>query len=168
MPPPPSPPSPLPPPPEVQAVLQKADRFARLLDRAVGLPGSSVGIGLDAVIGLLLPVAGDVATGTASLYIVVQAVRLKVPPIVIARMLLNIAIDELIGMIPVAGDLFDVFFQSNLMNAKLLREHQGGRPGDTGDWLVVFGALTIALAAILLPGMLLAWIFLRVYLHVPR
>jgi hypothetical protein len=142
-------------------LIAKAERFARLFDRIVGVPGRDAGIGLDALLGFFLPVAGDLATGTASLYVVLQAVYLKVPPIVIARMLLNIAVDELIGMIPVAGDLFDVFFQANMKNVKLLKEHQGGRQAGAGDWLFVFGALTLALAAIMLPGVLFAWFFMR-------
>jgi hypothetical protein len=142
-------------PPNQQEIIRRAEAVARVLDRWVGVPGSNLGFGLDALIGLFLPVVGDFATGFASLYIVVQAIRVKVPAVVIARMLLNIAVDELIGLVPFLGDIGDVFFQSNLKNMKLLRAHAGGGKSTTGDWLVVGTALLVVLALIALPTILL-------------
>ncbi|MDP4610850.1 MAG: DUF4112 domain-containing protein, partial [Opitutales bacterium] len=55
-------------------------------------------------------------------YLLYEAIRLKVGYKVLARMLLNVLIDWLIGAIPVLGDLLDVAFKSNVMNAKLVAE----------------------------------------------
>ena len=137
-------------------MLSDTERFARLFDRVIGIPGSKLGIGLDPIIGFVFPVVGDVATGLASLYVPVQAIRARVPPIIVARMLVNITLDEFIGWFPIAGDIADVFFQSNLMNLELMKKHAGGTtPTTSGDWLYVFGTLTLALVVIALPMLLI-------------
>jgi Domain of unknown function (DUF4112) len=134
-----------------QEPIEKAREFARVMDRLVGLPGSEIGVGLDAVVGALVPVGGDVVGGFASLYVVWQALRAKVPAIVIARMLLNIGLDALIGLIPIVGDIADVFFQANRMNLKLLEKHAGGGQSTRADWLVVSLTMGFALVAIASP-----------------
>jgi hypothetical protein len=138
-------------------IMRRAESMARLFDRLVGLPGSELGIGLDALIGLI-PVVGDFGAGFASLYIVVQAIRLKVPAVVVARMLLNIGVDSLIGLVPFLGDIGDVLFQSNLKNMKLLRAHAGGGKSTKGDWLVVGTAMLVVVALIALPTILLIFL----------
>ncbi len=104
-------------------------RLARLLDSAVRIPGTNVRIGLDAVIGLV-PVVGDTATALVSGVFIVAAIRAGAPKRVIAEMTANIALDWLLGAIPVAGDIFDVAFQANVRNLRLLREALADlRPG---------------------------------------
>jgi hypothetical protein len=102
--------------------LQSARRFARLLDDLVRVPGTRIGIGLDPLLNLI-PIAGD-AVGTAmSAYLLVTAVRMGVPKRVLARMLLNIAIDALVGAIPVLGQAFDFVWKANSMNMTLLERY---------------------------------------------
>ena len=151
--------------PEDEAIIRRADHLARVLDRWVGIPGSDLGVGVDSIVGFLLPGVGDLATGFASLFIVFQAIRLKVPAVVIARMLLNIGLDELIGLVPFLGDIADVFFQSNLKNMKLLREHAGGGKSTAGDWLVVGGILALVLMLIALPTILLYFLVRGLWQH---
>src|SRR5690606_40530037 len=64
------------------------------------------------------------------------------PRVVVARMLLNIGVDTLVGMIPVAGDVFDLLWRSNTRNLALLERHQGElEPGArASDYLWVGGA----------------------------
>jgi hypothetical protein len=114
---------------------------------------------LDPIIGFLFPGGGDLATAGAGLYTVLTALRLGLPRIVIAHMLLNLALDTAIGSIPLIGDLFDLFFKANKRNARLLRERHEGRPSRAADWLWVFGALLLFLGALSLPILLLAGIF---------
>lgn len=142
---------PEPEPKQYEEQIRGAREFARWMDRLVGIPGSELGIGVDAIVGALVPVGGDVLCGFASLYVVVQAIRARVPAIVIARMLLNIGLDALIGVVPILGDIADVFFQSNKMNLKLLEKHAGGGRSTTGDWLVVSLTMGFAIVAIALP-----------------
>ena len=53
--------------------------------------------------------------------ILVLAARLHVPQIVMARMSLNLLINGAVGAIPIAGDLFSIWFRSHARNAELLR-----------------------------------------------
>ena len=52
-----------------------------------------------------------------------RRIRLGVPKTVLARMLGNVAIDGMIGVVPVAGDVFDVLWRANRRNVRILREH---------------------------------------------
>ncbi len=80
--------------------------LARLLDDAIPIPGTSIRIGLDPIIGLV-PGLGDIAGGIASAYIVLAAARLGAPKAMLLRMAANVAIDTVVGGVPVLGDLFD-------------------------------------------------------------
>lgn len=102
--------------------IQRARALARVLDSAVGIPGTPLRIGLDAILGLI-PGGGDVAGAALSGYIVLAAARRGASRAVIARMLLNVLLDTTIGAIPVLGDLFDVAYKSNMKNVALLERH---------------------------------------------
>jgi hypothetical protein len=105
-----------------RAALERLDNMARLLDTAIAIPGTGIRFGADSVIGLV-PGIGDLITTAMSAYIVYEAQRLGAPKHVIARMVGNIAVDGLIGAIPLVGDLFDVAWRANRRNVKLLRDH---------------------------------------------
>ena len=47
-------------------------------------------------------------------------------------MIANSAVDYLIGLVPLIGDLFDVGFKANLRNVALLREQLGARKPQLG------------------------------------
>lgn len=108
--------------PETRATLQRVRTLARLLDGAVGIPGTRMRLGLDAVLGLI-PGVGDVAGALLSGWIVLTAARLGVPRATLARMLGNIVADTAVGAIPVLGDVFDVTWRSNQRNAALVERH---------------------------------------------
>jgi hypothetical protein len=96
---------------------------------------------VDPLIGLLLPGVGDAIGALLGLYIVVRAARRGISPVVLVRMLLNLTIDMVIGVLPVLGDIFDFVFKANERNVELLtaRAAIGGRA--TGrDWALVAGA----------------------------
>src|SRR3712207_1727650 len=96
-------------------------RIARLFDEAVRVPGTNVRFGLDAILGLI-PGAGDVAGGLLSTVIILQAAKLGAPRSVLMRMVMNVAVDSLVGAVPILGDLFDVGWKSNTRNARLLEQ----------------------------------------------
>jgi hypothetical protein len=101
--------------------------LARLLDGAFPIPGGRGRFGLDGIIGLV-PGIGDGASALLSLYIVYEAKQLGVPAGKLARMLGNIALDTVVGAVPLAGDLFDIVWKSNLRNIAILDEHFGTAP----------------------------------------
>lgn len=98
--------------------LERLRRLAVLMDSSIRLPGG-VTIGVDPIIGLV-PVVGDLASTAVSLYIVYEAQRLGTPKRILARMLGNVAVDLLVGEIPVLGDVFDFVFKANVRNLRLL------------------------------------------------
>ena len=72
-------------------------------------------------------------------------------PVIIARMLMNLAADAVLGFIPLVGDLFDFGFKAHLRNVKLLDERieHGGR-ASARDWLIVVGAALAYIAVMAL------------------
>lgn len=107
--------------------------------------------GLDALIGLI-PGFGDTATSLVSFYILAAAVRYRVPKITLFRMGMNIAIDYVIGSLPVVGDVADAWWKSNHMNIDLLKKRATvspaeARSGRMSDWLFV-GGIILGLVAL--------------------
>jgi hypothetical protein len=132
--------------------LARARVVGRLLDEAIRVPGTSVRIGLDPLIGLV-PGVGDVVGAVASAYIVLEAARAGAPASVLARMLGNVGIDAVVGALPLAGDVFDFAWKSNTRNVRLLERHLAApratrRASRALAILVVAGALLVGLASI--------------------
>jgi hypothetical protein len=96
---------------------------------------------VDPVIGLVLPGAGDIIGSLLGLYTVALAIRRRMSPIIVARMLLNLAIDAAIGIVPLLGDIADIGFKANKRNVALLAERtEAGGKATKKDWLAVVGA----------------------------
>jgi hypothetical protein len=104
------------------ATKARLEALAWVLDRAIRVPGTNFRVGLDGVLGLV-PGIGDAITTALALWFVYEAHRINVPGHVIARMLGNVAIDSVVGAVPVVGDLFDFAFKANIRNLELLRRH---------------------------------------------
>lgn len=101
--------------------------------------------GLDALIGLI-PGFGDTATSLVSFYILAAAVRYRVPKITLFRMGLNIALDYVVGSLPLVGDFLDAWWKSNHRNLDLLKKRatvsaDEARAGRASDWLFVGGII---------------------------
>jgi hypothetical protein len=105
--------------------IARLDALANLLDTALVVPGTNIRFGFDAMIGLI-PGIGDAITTLMALYIVREARELGVPRHLIARMLVNVAVDGAVGAVPFLGDAFDVMFRANRRNMALLRNHLAG------------------------------------------
>ena len=133
--------------------------LADLLDQRFTIPGTSIRIGLDPILGLI-PGIGDVLANIAGSAILVFAAQLNVPKIVLIRMGFNIAGNALIGAIPIFGDIFSIWFRSNARNAELLERHAvtGARHARFGDWLFVTGI--ISTVVLIVAGTLLAIVWL--------
>ena len=116
---------------EYSAQLQRIEKLAQLFDARFEIPGTKIRFGWDGLIGLL-PGVGDTLTLLPQLYLVFEALRLKLGRATLLKMLLNVLIDWLVGSIPVLGDLFDVAFKSNLRNAKLVAEAIRKKRADHG------------------------------------
>jgi hypothetical protein len=133
--------------------------LADLLDQRFTIPGTSIRVGLDPILGLI-PGIGDALANIAGSAILVIAVQLNVPKVVLFRMGLNVASNALIGAIPVFGDIFSIWFRSNTKNADLLERYAVSetRRARLEDWLFVAGI--IAAVVLFGFGIILAMVWL--------
>jgi hypothetical protein len=102
--------------------LKKLDRLAELMDNRFVIPGTSIRMGLDSILGLI-PGIGDTVTLLVTLYLAEKARRYNLPGHLRARIYWNAFIDWLIGLVPFLGDIFDIGWKANLQNVALIRKH---------------------------------------------
>ena len=144
-----------------QARLVALRRLAELLDSAFVLPGTTYRIGLDPIVGLV-PWIGDLVSPLFTVVLLWQARDVRVPKIVLGRMIFNAAVDAIVGAIPFVGDLFDFGWKANQLNMALLERHAYEEdPASLGDWAFVLTmiAIVILLAAVpfVIAGWLISW-----------
>lgn len=125
-----------------------AREFARVMDSAFRVPGTRFRFGLDPVLGLV-PGLGDAIGGGFGFYLLVQAFRAGVPPVVMIRMFANIAADLLFGAVPLLGDLFDAAFKANMRNLRLLERHQASPEATRARSFVLLLVLLVVLLLII-------------------
>ena len=124
----------------------------QLMDNQFRLPILGWRFGLNAIIDLI-PEFGDIATTIVALYVLVAAVRYRVPKVTLLRMGLNIAIYFVGGLVPFAGDLFAIWWKPNIRNLNLLRRRATvsaaeAKRGRASDWLFV-ALIVVGLLALL-------------------
>jgi uncharacterized protein DUF4112 len=140
------------------ATLDALRRWAVLLDSAFRIPGTRIRFGLDAIVGLI-PGLGDISTPAFAALLLMQAVRMRLPVVVQARMVLNAAFDMLIGLVPILGDLADIGWKANLKNLALLERHaRPGVPPSRGDYLFVWVCLAFLALIAVTPVVLIVWL----------
>jgi hypothetical protein len=69
------------------------------MDNLIRVPGTNFRVGLDPILGLI-PGVGDTSSAVVSALALIQAARQGMPKIVLARMAVNILLNELIGIVP--------------------------------------------------------------------
>ncbi|MEM5548280.1 DUF4112 domain-containing protein [Pseudoalteromonas fuliginea] len=107
---------------EYESTLKRLERFSHFTDSSIGIPFTKFNIGLEAVIGLV-PVIGDAAGLILSSYVLIEAQRLGVSKRIKTKMIINMLIDFVGGLVPFFGDIFDAFFKANTRNTQLLKKH---------------------------------------------
>ena len=127
--------------PKSVQIERELEVLSQIMDNQFRIPVLDWRFGMNAIIDLI-PQFGDVATTIVALYVLVSAVRYRVPKITLLRMGTNIAIYFVVGLIPVAGDLFGAWWKPNIRNINLLRRRAtvsaaDARQGRTSDWLFV-------------------------------
>jgi hypothetical protein len=144
-------------PPDLQALR----RFAYTMDEVFEVPGTRIRFGVDAVIGLV-PGIGDVIGGFFSTWVIIGALRHRVPMRHVLRMLINVAIDVMFGSVPVAGDLFDMLFEVNMRNMRLLERHRDRQRGPRPVSQILFVTAGIVAAVALIGVIVLITLLLIV------
>jgi hypothetical protein len=104
------------------ATLNRIRRLSRLMDTAIGIPGTKFRIGIDPIIGLI-PGAGDLISTSFSAYIIYLATRFGIPAKDLRQMIFNIGLEAVVGTVPLVGDLFDAYYKSNIRNLAILEKH---------------------------------------------
>ena len=104
------------------ATRRRLDRLAWLLDNAVRVPGTNIRLGADAALGLI-PGVGSAATTVLSAWIIREAWRMNIPASTLMRMIAYVGLDGLISLVPVLGNVMDIFWRANRKNMTLLAEH---------------------------------------------
>lgn len=144
--------------------LARLRRFAVWLDAGIAVPGTSVRVGLDPLLGLV-PGLGDAVGALLASWILVEAIRLRAPRATLARIALNITIDAVIGAVPLLGDVFDVIWKANLRNVALLEHHAtdpaAARSRDRLVLVVLVGGILVLCGALLLGGALVTLWLIR-------
>jgi hypothetical protein len=129
---------------------EQLDTLARVLDDVFQIPGTNIRFGLDAIIGVI-PGIGDMITGATGMLMVYTAWNRGLPKVTMARMVANIAVDSLLGSMPIVGDIFDVAWKANRRNYELLtRAREIGGPTTKHtlqDWLFLV-LLILAIAGL--------------------
>lgn len=159
--------------PTAVQVERELEVISQLMDNQFRVPVLGWRFGLNAIIDLI-PEFGDVVTTIVALYILVSAVRYRVPKITLLRMGMNIAIYFVGGLVPFAGDLFGVWWKPNIRNVNLLRlratvSAEEARRGRSSDWLfvaVIVGALLALLFGSLALTVVVFW-YVATHLQFP-
>lgn len=144
--------------PEAQARLAKIESFTKLLDNQFKVPGTEFRFGIDPLLGLV-PFAGDIFSLGFQGLLLTSMMKFGISRKVIILMAVNIAIDFIVGSIPIVGNIFDFYFKSSQRNLELMKRHfhEGKHQGSgTGILIVV---LLILLSVMALVGYLVFLLF---------
>jgi len=107
---------------QIQTAITRLERFSKMTDSSIRLPFTKFNIGVDAVIGLV-PVIGDAAGLISSSYVLLEAQRMGVSKRIKLKIIANMLIDFVGGLIPLFGDVFDALFKANTRNTKILKDY---------------------------------------------
>jgi len=125
-----------------QRGLKDIEKLAKLMDAQFKVPGTNIRFGLDSLIGLI-PGVGDLSTFAVSGYMLWIMANNGASGFLLARMVLNILIDAIVGMVPLLGDIFDIAFKANLRNMRLMQQHytEGRHKGSA--WKIILPVLIV-------------------------
>ncbi len=104
------------------SALDRIRALSHLLDNAIPVPGTDYSFGIDPIIGLL-PAGGDMIGTVLSAYIVLEGARFRLSLPTLTRMVFNVLLEMIVGVIPFIGDLFDVGWKANARNLRLIESH---------------------------------------------
>lgn len=123
--------------PRIRKDFEVVESLSVLLDNKFQIPGTSFRFGLDPVINLV-PYLGNLIGFGISTLLVMMMTRYGVSPKVVIKMLLNVALDALIGAIPILGKFGDFFYKANQKNYALLRAHYlEGKHNGSGIGIII-------------------------------
>ncbi|MDX1588248.1 MAG: DUF4112 domain-containing protein [Oleiphilaceae bacterium] len=143
---------------DCQASLQRLQRFAVITDSCFRIPLTRIRFGFGPILGLV-PVVGDLAGLALSGYLILEARRMKAPSRLQWRMAGNALMDAVGGLLPFAGDVFDVWYKANIRNLALLTGYletqlappESRKTGRLWLWLLLLALAWLLVASLLAP-----------------
>lgn len=135
----------------------RARSIAFIMDTMFKVPGTNVRFGLDPLIGLV-PGLGNAVGAMVSSFVLFQSARSGIARIVLVRMAMNVLINTGVGAVPIIGDIFSVWWKSNLRNYRLYQKHAAATAASTrNDWIFVIILISLILMGLLAVLALLVW-----------
>lgn len=105
-----------------QQTLHRLRTFAHWSDEKFKIPFLGIRIGIDPLVGLI-PLLGDSLGTLIGMYVLAEAFRFGLPASIIFRMALNLALEQVVGSVPVVGDVFDIAWKANSRNVRLFQRY---------------------------------------------
>lgn len=146
-------------------------KLAWTLDSAFHVPGTNGRrVGVDGIIALV-PVAGDAVGVGLSIAVVLAGVAAGVSIPTLLRMLLNVGIEALVGLIPFGGAIFDMFFKANIRNVVLmerdLADRRATRRSSIAVLVLSLGVVALGMLMVIVLWLLaiaaLVWLINRIF-----
>lgn len=104
------------------------------------------------------------ASPVFAMLLIAMGVQKGVPKVVLVRMVINALLDALIGAIPVAGTIGDIFWRANTANLALLERHAvPGRRPTRADYAFVWGAAAILGLLVAVPVFAGVWLTIALW-----
>ncbi|HEX5069632.1 MAG TPA: DUF4112 domain-containing protein [Vicinamibacterales bacterium] len=139
-------------------VLRHFRWWAELLDSRFRIPGTKIRFGIDPILSLI-PGFGDLASPLFTMALLAQAISLRVPRVILVRMVINALLDAVMGAVPIAGNIGDIFWRANTANLALLERHaRPGVPPRPGDYAFVWTMAALLGVLLLVPIVLGIWL----------
>ena len=137
------------------------DMLSHLLDDFIRIPGTPIRFGLDGIVGFI-PGIGDLLGGLASTIIIIAAWSRGIPKVTLTRMVANVAIETVVGSVPVLGNLFDIGWRANRRNYALLTGAiDSPAQSSSRSWLFIAGLCMVLMTIIFIPIFLAGWLLLH-------
>lgn len=145
--------------------LKWVERIASVMDDKFKVPGTNFRFGLDPILNLI-PFAGDLSGFVVSAALLYVMAKNGVSRKVLMLMAINIAVDAVVGAIPILGQISDFYIKANTRNIKLLKEHyREGKHTDSGNGIIVILLIVLLLvigSALYVSYLTLTWLFTQV------
>ena len=126
------------------------EKLAWVLDSVFEVPGTGRRVGIDGML-TFIPVIGDAAGLSLSMIVVAAGIASGVSIPTIVRMMLNVGLETLVGLVPFAGALFDMAYKANERNVALIEADLADRKATKRSSLAILGVtLAVMFVAVLM------------------
>jgi len=144
------------------ADMRWVNTLTELLDNKFRIPGTNIRFGADFLMGLV-PGAGDLLSMGFSGVLISTMAKNGASGRLVARMLLNVILDTIVGSVPILGNVFDLFYKANHRNLKLMNEHyqEGKHTGSV--WPVMLFVFAVMVALFLVSAFAIVFLFKTIW-----